>query len=83
MEIAGDRMQNTACFLLLIAYCLQLTAYRFPLNPSKSVALFIVFFGFIVLLMAVGIETSTRFRFINPMNPINSINSMSPIPLGP
>ena len=28
------------------------------------------FIGFIVLLIAVGIESSTRFHFIKPMNPI-------------
>ena len=56
---------------------------QLPSNPTKLVALFIVFFGFIVLLNVIGIEPSTRFRFLNPMNPRNSINSMNPIPLGP
>jgi hypothetical protein len=37
-----------------------------------------VFFGFIVLLKAAGIEPSTPFRFINPMNSRNTTNSMNP-----
>lgn len=54
-----------------------------PLNPTKFVALFIVFFVLIELLMAVGKASSTYFRFINPRNPKNPRNSMNPIPLGP
>lgn len=57
-----------------------------PLNPTKFVALFIVFFVLIELLMAVGKASSTYFRFINPKNPRNSRNSrnsMNPIPFEP
>ena len=60
--------------------------YIFLVLLLNLVALFIGFIGFIVLLIAVGIEPSTRFRFINPMDPrnsINSINSMNTIPLRP
>ena len=46
-------------------------------NPKKLVTLFMV------LLNAVGIEPSTRFRFINSMNPRNSTNSMNPMLLQP
>ena len=45
--------------------------------------LFIVFIGsvvLIVLLIAIGIKLSTRFRFFNPMNPRNATNA---IPLEP
>ncbi len=70
-------------FLSAPALRVEAQCSRAPSNPINLVALFIVFFGFIVLLKTIGIELSTRYRFINPMNPRNTTNSMNPIPSNP